>query len=245
MTPDAPVETMVVPDGDTLATTVAQRLLERLAAVQAEGRVPHIALTGGTIAEVLHRRIAELSPGSGVDWSRVVVWWGDERFVAPDSPDRNARLARRELLDVVGADPTNIHEMASTADVADLAAGAAAYDTEVREHGSGELDVLMLGLGPDGHVASLFPGHRALDVDDRAATWVDDSPKPPPARITLTLGALNRSLSVWFLVSGEGKAGAVVAARAEAGSVRATPARGVTGREETVWFLDEAAAVHL
>jgi len=245
MTPDAPFETMVLPDGDALAATVARRLLERLAAMQAEGRVPHIALTGGTIAEVLHRRIAELSPGSGVDWSRVAVWWGDERFVAPDSPDRNAWLARLELLDVVGADPTNIHEMASTADVADLAAGAAAYDTEVLEHGSGELDVLMLGLGPDGHVASLFPGHRALDVDDRAATWVDDSPKPPPARITLTLGTLNRSRSVWFLVSGEGKADAVAAARAEAGSVRATPARGVTGREETVWFLDEAAAVHL
>jgi len=245
MTSDAPFETMVVPDEAALVTTVAQRLLERLATVQAEDRVPHIALTGGTIAEVLHRRIAELSPGSGIDWSRVVVWWGDERFVASDSPDRNARLARREFLDVVGADPANIHEMASTADVADLAAGAAAYDTEVREHGSGELDVLMLGLGPDGHVASLFPGHRALDVDDRAATWVDDSPKPPPARITLTLGALNRSRSVWFLVSGEGKADAVAAARAEAGSVLATPARGVTGREETVWFLDEAAAVHL
>lgn len=239
------LETVVLPDADVLATTVAEQLLERLASVQAAGRVPQIGLTGGTVAEVIHRRVAELSPGSGVDWSRVVVWWGDERFVAPDSPDRNALLARRELLDVVGADPAHVHEMASTADAADLEAGAAAYDAAIRTHGAGEFDVLMLGLGPDGHVASLFPGHRALDVDDRVATWVDDSPKPPPARITLTFGALNRSRSVWFLVSGVGKADAVAAARAEIGSVHATPARGVTGREETLWFLDEPAAGQL
>ena len=236
------LETVVLPDADALASAVAEQLLARLAAVQATGRVPQIALTGGTIAEVVHRRVAELSPSSGVDWSRVVIWWGDERFVAPASADRNALLARRELLDVVGADPAHVHEMPSTADAPDLEAGAAAYDATWREHGAGQLDVLMLGLGPDGHVASLFPGHRALDVDDRVTTWVDDSPKPPPERITLTLAALNRSRSVWFLVSGAGKADAVASTRAEQGSVHDTPARGVTGTEETHWFLDEAAA---
>jgi len=238
-------ETVVLPDADVLATAVAERLLERLSAVQAEGRVPQIGLTGGTIAELIHRRLAELSPGSGVDWSRVVVWWGDERFVAPDSADRNALGARRAFLDAVGADPARIHEMASTADAPDAEAGAAAYDLAVREHGAGEFDVLMLGVGPDGHVASLFPGHRTLDVDDRVATWVDDSPKPPPQRITLTFEALNRSRSVWFLVSGGEKAGAVAAARATDGTVHVTPARGVAGREETVWFLDEPAASRL
>lgn len=236
------LETEVLPDADALATAVAEQLLARLASVQATGRVPQVGLTGGTIAEVVHRRVAELAPGSGVDWSRVVVWWGDERFVGPDSPDRNALLARRELLDVVGADPAHVHEMPSTADVPDLEAGAAAYEAELREHGAGGFDVLMLGLGPDGHVASLFPGHRALDVDDRLVTWVDDSPKPPPARITLTFDALNRSRSIWFLVSGDGKADAVAAARADHGSVHATPARGVAGREDTVWFLDGPAA---
>ncbi len=124
----------------------------------------------------------------------------------------------------------------------DAAAGAAAYAEEVRAHGAGEFDVLMLGIGPDGHCASLFPGHPALDVDDRVATSVLDSPKPPPERITLTFPALNRSRAVWFLASGAGKAAAVAAALAEDGSIQATPARGVRGREETTWFLDHPAA---
>lgn len=239
------VETVVLPDAESLATAVAERLLERLAADQAGGRIPQIGLTGGTIAELVHRRLAELSPGSGVDWSRVVVWWGDERYVAPDSPDRNALGARQAFLDAVGVDPDRVHEMASTADAQDAEAGAEAYEVAVRAHGAGGFDVLMLGVGPDGHVASLFPGHPALDVDHRIAAAVDDSPKPPPQRITLTFAALNRSRSVWFLVSGEGKAEAVAAARAAEGTVHDTPARGVTGREETVWFLDTAAAGRL
>jgi 6-phosphogluconolactonase len=100
---------------------------------------------------------------------------------------------------------------------------------------------MMLGMGPDGHVASLFPGHPALDVDDRVAVAVRDSPKPPPQRISLSFAALNRSRCVWFLVTGEQKAAAV--SRALGGEhVHDTPAAGVRGREETVWFLDEAAA---
>src|SRR5262245_46041179 len=94
----------VHPDSATLATAVAGELLSRLADAQAAGGVPQIALTGGTIAEEIHREIARLSPGSDVDWARVVVWWGDERFVAPDSPDRNSREARAAFLDAVGAD---------------------------------------------------------------------------------------------------------------------------------------------
>lgn len=238
-------QTVVLPDAESLATTVAERLLERLAAAQAQGRVPQIVLTGGTIAEAVHRRIAALSADSGVDWSNVGVWWGDERFVAADSPDRNARQARAELLDAVGATPGLVHEMPSTADGADAAAGAAAYGETLRSQGPGEFDVLMLGLGPDGHVASLFPHHPALDVDDRSVTSVEDSPKPPPQRITLTLAALNRSRAVWFLVSGADKAEAVAAALVSQGSVHATPARGVTGREETIWFLDQPASGHL
>ena len=140
------------------------------------------------------------------------MWFGDERFVAPDSPDRNAGQARAAFLDAVGA--TQVHEMPSTASAATLEEGAATYGDLLREHGSGAFDVLMLGIGPDGHVASLFPGHPALDVDDTVAVGVSDSPKPPPARISLTFGALNRSTSVWFLASGEGKAEAVARALA-------------------------------
>jgi 6-phosphogluconolactonase len=103
---------------------------------------------------------------------------------------------------------------------------------------------MMLGIGPDGHIASLFPGFSQLDVDDALAVGVTGSPKPPPERISLTLSALNRSRSVWFLVSGSGKAAAVAAALGGA-DVHEIPAAGVTGREETIWFLDREAASQL
>lgn len=229
-------------DSAALATAVAGELLSRLADIQATSRVPHISLTGGTIAEDIHRELARLAPSSDVDWSQVVVWFGDERFVAPDSPDRNVGQARGAFLDAVGA--TQVHPMPSTADAADVDAGAAAYAETLREHGSGEFDVMMLGIGPDGHIASLFPGFPQLDVADEVAVGVTGSPKPPPERISLTLPALNRSRSVWFLVSGAGKAPAVAAAMGGA-DLHEIPAAGVTGREETIWFLDREAASEL
>jgi len=115
----------------------------------------------------------------------------------------------------------------------------------VREHGTDEFDVVMLGMGPDGHVASLFPGSAQLDVDDEIAAAVTDSPKPPPERVTLTYGALNRSRSVWLLVSGSEKAEAVARALDPATDRHDVPAAGVGGSVETVWFLDRAAASRL
>ena len=233
-------------DKAALATAVAGELLTRLADAQESGAVPHIALTGGGIAEAVHREIARLSAASevdrSVDWSRVVVWWGDERFVAPDSSDRNALDARRAFLDLVGADPANVHEMPSTATAPDVETGAAAYAAEMREHGTGEFEIVMLGIGPDGHIASLFPGYPQLDVTDAIAVAVSGSPKPPPERISLTLPALNRSRLVWFLVSGDEKSDAVARALAEGTDLHDIPAAGVSGREETTWFLDRPAA---
>ena len=121
-------------DAAGVATTVAEALLDRLAALQRDGAVPQIALTGGGIAEKIHREVARLSPDSEVDWTRVVVWWGDERFVPPDSDDRNALAARRDLLDVVGA--TQVHEIPSTADATDPDDAAEQYAATLREHGS-------------------------------------------------------------------------------------------------------------
>lgn len=238
-------ELVVVRDADTLAGLVAQRLLRTLADAQAQGRVPAVALTGGTIADKIHAAVAGLAAGSAVDWSRVDVWWGDERFVPAADPERNAGQARRALLDHLPLDPARVHEMpASDSEIDDVESAAAAYSQEVREHGSGRFDVVMLGVGPDGHVASLFPGSTQLDVDDRVAVAVHDSPKPPPQRVSLTYGALNRASEVWFLVSGEGKAEAV--ARALGGAdLHEIPAAGVRGQDLTAWFLDEAAASRL
>ena len=192
----------------------------------------------------MHREVARLSPASAVDWSRVVVWWGDERFVAPDDPERNAGQARAAFLDAVGADPASVHEMPSTASATDVDEAAASYAELVRRHGAGAFEVLMLGVGPDGHVASLFPGHPALDARDAIAVGVRDSPKLPPERVTLTFEALNHARAVWFLVSGDEKAEAVASALGGA-DVHATPAAGVTGEDETIWFLDRSSASRL
>jgi 6-phosphogluconolactonase len=135
--------------------------------------------------------------------------------------------------------------MPSTDDAfADVDEAATAYGNLMRAHGSDAFELVMLGMGPDGHVASLFPGFPQLDVDDRIAVGVTGSPKPPPQRISLTFAALNRTRAVWFLVSGSGKADAV--AHALGGADRhQIPAAGVHGHEETLWLLDEAAASRL
>ena len=173
-------------DAAALATSVAGELLTRIADAQTSGHVPHIVLTGGTIADAVHHEIARLSPGSDVDWSRVDLWWGDERFVGPDDQDRNAGQARRAFLDAVGVDQAHVHEMASTATASSAAEGAAAYAAELAAHGTDGFEVVMLGVGPDGHVASLFPDRPELDSTDPVVA-VADSPKPPPERISLTL----------------------------------------------------------
>ncbi|MGI9155433.1 MAG: 6-phosphogluconolactonase [Marmoricola sp.] len=231
-------------NAEALADDVAERLLIVLADAQSAGRTPHVALTGGSIADAIHAAIARVSAYSRVDWRNVALWWGDERFVGPDDPARNTRQARRAMLDTLDLDPSNVHEMPSTATAANPDEGAAAYADELRAHGSGQFDVVLLGLGPDGHVASLFPGAPQLDVDDRIAVGVTDSPKPPPERISLTYPALNRTREVWFVVAGEEKAEAV--ARATRGvDHHDLPAAGVHGQERTIWFVDDAAASRL
>ncbi|MBM0125472.1 6-phosphogluconolactonase [Pimelobacter simplex] len=240
MTDTPPPLVEVHPDPEALATAVAGELLNRIADAQAAGNVPHVGLTGGTIAEAVHREIARLAPASGVDWGAVVLWFGDERFVAGDSPDRNINQARAAFLDEVGAH--RVHTAPSSSEVGSAEESAASYAETFRAQGSGDFDVLMLGLGPDGHVASLFPGHPGLEAADSITVAVHDSPKPPPDRVSLTFEALNRAQSVWFVASGDGKADAVRRALAQDGEVTETPARGVAGRVETVWFLDAAAA---
>ena len=237
-------EVIVHDDDGALAAEVASRLLARLEEAQGRGETPQVGLTGGTIADDVHREVARRAPDSSVDWSRVVFWWGDERFVDAGSPDRNAQQARRAMLDGLGVPAANVFEVPSSSEVPSAKESAEDYSRLLREHGAGSFEVLMLGIGPDGHVASLFPGHPALDVDDRVAVAVHDSPKPPPDRVSLTFAALNRSRAVWFLASGESKAGAVAAALA-GGDPHEIPARGVRGEVETVWHLDPASSAEL
>lgn len=226
-------------DPEAVAGVVAEAFLERVQAAQLRGEVPQVALAGGTVARLVHRAVAAESGRYEIDWNRVVFWFGDERFVARDSDERNAGQVRSDLLDRVGA--TRVHEVPATDDdVDDVDAAASLYADLLRGEGSGEFDLVMLGMGPDGHVASLFPGYPQLD-EDGIAVAVRESPKPPPERVSLTFAALNRSKAVWFLVTGAEKAEAVQRAWSFEGSVAETPARGISGPSVT-WYVDQAAA---
>jgi len=231
------VSVVVLPDPPSLALDVAHRLAERLTKLQSDGRTPSVVLTGGTIAIAIYEALAE----TGVDWTDVDFYWGDERFVPEGHADRNDQQARDAFLDRLGVPAARIHAMPAH-DCA-LAAREAA-DSYAREIPETPFDLVLLGMGPDGHIASLFPGFAQLHETERTVVEVFDSPKPPPVRVSLTMPTLNHADSVWFLVSGEEKAEAVARALG-AGTLADTPATGVHGARETLWLLDEAAASKL
>lgn len=238
--PDVPApEILLHPDAGAVAEALSARLLARLAEIQGAGRVPQLCLTGGRIATQAYGRLAEEGGASAVDWSRVELWWGDERFVAADDDDRNAGPVL-DLLRPLGLAPGRVHEMPAAGAGLELDAAAEAYQ---RELGGTRFDVCLLGLGPDGHVASLFPEHPSSHANGRVIA-VRNSPKPPPDRLSLTLDVINTSAEVWFLVSGEDKADATALALQGAGPVQ-VPGAGAHGRQRTLWLLDRSAASKL
>jgi 6-phosphogluconolactonase len=245
--PVAAPEVVVHDSGDALAGSVAERLVRRLVELQDEHRVPSVVLTGGTIAEKLHRAVLTVPQQGDVDWSRVDFWFGDERFVPADDPERNALQAREAFLSKVPIDPARVHEMPASdgayGDDVDAAAGGHAEELAAAYEGSPHFDVLMLGVGPDGHCASLFPHHQGVDTPG-LVVGVHDSPKPPPTRLSFTMDLLGQADEVWFVAAGDGKAAAVHAALTT-DDVRAVPACGPRGRHRTLWLLDVEAASQL
>nr|WP_245769863.1 6-phosphogluconolactonase [Streptomyces radiopugnans] len=245
-----------------MARATAARLITVIADAQtARGRA-HVALTGGRNGNALLAALAQAPGRDAVDWSRVDLWWGDERFLPDGDPDRNHTQAREALLDALALDPSRVHPMPASDGPHgdDVDAAAEAYAAELAaaaDGGSGDggpgggpggavpaFDVLLLGLGPDTHVASLFPGHPAAKETGRTVVGVRQAPKPPPTRISLTLPAIRAAREVWLLAAGEDKAGAAAGALA-AGDPARTPAAGARGRERTLWILDEKAAALL
>ncbi|WDZ84211.1 6-phosphogluconolactonase [Micromonospora cathayae] len=237
-------------DADLLAQAVAARLLVRLLDAQADRGQASVVLTGGRIAAAVYRALAALPARDAVDWSRVDVWWGDERFLPAGDPDRNETQARSALLDLLPLDPARVHPMPASdgPDGDDPEAAAARYAGELAAAGPGDaalprFDVLLLGVGEDGHVASVFPG-QPVQHDTRPVAAVREAPKPPPVRITLTLPTISTAEEVWLVASGADKATAVRTALAGAGPVP-LPAAGAHGVGRTRWLLDRAAAAEL
>lgn len=240
-------ETLVFDDKKQLADTAAQRFVDLVTRAQTERGVASVVLTGGSNGIAILEALA--ADSGDVDWSRVELFWGDDRFVAADDPERNSRQAREALLDKVPVDPARVHEMAPADGEFgdDIDAAAAAYAQVLFDIGSGAIphfDLHLLGMGGEGHINSLFPHSPATAEAQKTVVAVEDSPKPPPRRITLTLPAVNRSKAVWFLVAGDDKAEAVAAAHTAAHAAD-WPCAGAHGTDETVWFLDRGAASRL
>lgn len=244
MTAAAAPEVVVSATGDELARSVAERLVRRLLEVQRSGRVPSLVLTGGSIAYAVYRAVLDAPGRNSVDWSRVDFWFGDERFVPADDQDRNALQSRQAFLSKLPVGPDRVHEMPPSdgAYGDDVDAAAAAYADEVSRvlgHDT-PFDVLLLGVGPDGHCASLFPGHDEVHAGG-VAVAVRNSPKPPPTRISLTMDMLRRANEVWFIAATDGKAQAVRDALGGA-DVGELPAAGPKGLQRTLWLIDAEAA---
>ncbi|MGZ6825870.1 MAG: 6-phosphogluconolactonase [Mycobacteriales bacterium] len=234
-------------DPDLLASAVAARLVGSLTDAQAATGTASLVLTGGGIGIASLTALRDSPALAAVDWRRVDVWWGDERFVQADSAERNERQAREALLDALDLDPGRVHPVGALGgpDGDDADAAAARYAEELAAAAPvgaqvPAFDVLLLGMGPEGHTASIFPGSPAAH-DARTAFAVHGCPKPPPTRVSLGFAALTAAREVWMVVAGEEKAAAVAAALSGADRVQ-LPAAGAVGQERTLWLLDEAAA---
>ncbi len=239
-------------DADELAAAVGARLVTRLVDIQAGAARASVVLTGGGILNQTLASVAASAARSAVEWPRLDVWWGDERFLPEGDGERNVTQARAALLDQVSLDPARVHPMPASdgSDGADPDAAAERYTAELaaaarpEDHGPvPSFDLCLLGVGPDGHVASLFPGKPSL-YDERPVVAVRASPKPPPVRLSMTMPTLKASREVWLVVAGEDKAKAVALALSGAGPTQ-IPAAGPQGRVRTLWLLDRAAASSL
>lgn len=261
---------VVLPDPNLLAESTASRLLLAILDAQSVSRPVHVVLTGGTGGHQTLTAALRSPLIGAVDWSGVHVWWGDERFLPTGDPDRNETQAREALLDhlplpadhvhaIPGPDLARSPEDAAEAYAAELArfstdgrgeAGDAATEPADESDPTSPLpatavpafDLVMLGVGPDGHVASLFPGMPGVRERRRAVVGVHHSPKPPPERVSLTLPAIGQAREVWLIASGQEKAERIGRALSGRAGLDEVPASAVSGRQRTLWLLDAAAA---
>ena len=221
-----------VVDSSEIAILAAARIAEALkASIEANGAAT-LALAGGTTPRAAYEALAKIS---GIDWTRVDVYFGDERAVPPNHPDSNFLMAQRALFESVALPPGNIHRV--MAEQSDLEAVARAYEASLPDRFS----VMILGIGEDGHTASLFPGSPALNERARRMLPVV-GPKPPPQRFSVTPPVIEAAKVLIMLATGAGKADAVYRALREPLDAQTTPSGLARGG---LWLMDHAAAARL
>ena len=247
-------EVIIQESAAALAADTAARVVSTLSAAQKQRGYASMVLTGGSILEAVLGGLASAAGQDTIDWSAVDVYWGDERFVASDSDDRND-LPAGKLLAPLGLDPARVHQMPADdgPDGDDVDAAAARYaqllaDAVDPKHHNVEdipaFDVALIGIGPDGHCCSLFPEQAGPRETTKSVISVRNSPKPPPTRISLTFRALEACDQVWVIASGSGKAEAVAKALTGADPLE-VPSAGARGYNRTLWLLDHDAAAEL
>lgn len=247
-------EVIIADTATLLAADVAGRVVAKLGSAQSERGYATVALTGGSILEQVFRALAGSPARSDVDWTKVDVYWGDERFVPHGSTDRND-VPALDLLGPLALDPARVHPMPASdgPDGADVDAAAARYAALLAQRADPEhrysddvvaFDVALIGIGPDGHCCSLFPGQAGPREQIKSVVGVRDSPKPPPERLSLTFRALEAADEVWVIAAGDGKAAAVAQALGGADPTQ-IPSAGARGHNRTVWLLDRDAASQL
>ncbi len=219
-----------------VAEQAATEILDRLS--KAQGRY-NLCLTGGTVGILTLKHLAEKPDLQNLNLQNVHFWFGDERFVAKDSPDRNANQARDALLSKLSISPNQIHEFPSLDETEDVATAAKLFENHLVGFFEGtkpRMDLTLLGMGPDGHVASLFPGH---EYPEQLIVFEENSPKPPAQRISMSYALLNSSREIMFVVSGIDKAEAIESVHKNPACD--LPAAKVCATEQTIWIVDEAA----
>jgi len=232
----------VLPSAEALAEAAAERIAA-LAAETLEVRERFLlALAGGSTPRLLYRRLADEPWRGRIDWTRVEILFGDERAVPPDQPDSNYRMAREALLDHVPVPPEQVHRM--QAELEDLDGAATRYEALLRslapDRPVPRLDLVLLGVGPDGHTASLFPGTEVLGERKRLVAPV--RPGAGLHRLSLTYPMLNAARHLMFLVAGEGKAAILRRLFREPDPAHPLPVEGIEPQGEVSWLVDEAAA---
>lgn len=251
--PGPPPLVVVHPDAETLAAAIAARLAVTIADAQAQHAPVHIGLTGGSLGIATLAALAESPLLGAIDVSGLHLWWGDERFEPTYHADRNDTQAYEALLtewaDERGLPESHIHSVAGPDEASTPEEAAARYADELASFApagtaSPAFDVLLLGVGPDRHIASLFPGQPGASDHTSIALAVHDSPKPPPTRVSLGYRAINAATQVWFIVSGTDKAAAVADGLAGRDPVEA-PVCGARGSARTLWLIDLDAASDL
>ncbi|HEU4806890.1 MAG TPA: 6-phosphogluconolactonase [Homoserinimonas sp.] len=240
---------LVHQDSNELMTVVGGRVIRTAGRTLGNKQSMNIVLTGGSVGIGILGAISVADNRGDVDWSRVHFWWGDERWVPAGHEDRNEQQAKDALLDALAIPEENLHPFPASDDGLDLDAAAERYAEELASAAEGDsplphFDILLLGVGPDGHIASLFPERRDLVDAPGTVVAVRNSPKPPPERLSLTLKAINSAERVWIALAGADKASALGLALAGAGRYQ-VPVGAVEGRRKTVFFVDEAAAAEV